>query len=363
MNRITRRDYLTRMGVGAAGIVGTAGLTFGKDVSEFPSSHVSERGTLGDIQAPKTQSVAPREWLRRHPGPFPSVPANQVVKLIFHGLAGFCWREDPRTHKISCDVGFFNKPDSYHRHRLMVHAYSASCTAVNLPTNVQKLSLIVTNRAILDEAYFYQPGNVSSRAELTDPKDFRWMMDLESDYFHGISLEKKPSVFKPILSVPCGLFYTHHKTGSRFRVQPAEGPPVNDLGNVADILAANVYVTLGASVELRVNDQPHAIQAPGEVHFNNHCHSGSACTPQPHNLQDRRKRSDFYMNYEAFDRKTEPEYQLYLLHTGTPNPPEGTSCKEYRILTEDRHAADREVIFLNDEAPCTGTGYGGGGGF
>ena len=359
MKKLNRRDYLIGMGAGAAGIVGAATVpSLGKNIRQVFTDQDSPRCAPGENRTPGI-----RVWQRPHPGPFPVVPENQIVKLIFHGLAGFSWCKNPQTQQYSCDVGFFDKPDNYHRHTLMIHAFSApSCTPVNVPTKVRKLSLIVNDRAVFNEVYFYQPGTVSNRGDLSDSRDFRWIMDFESNYLYGVSLKKKRKVFKPTLSVPCGLFYTLHKTGSTFRMQPAVGPPINDVGNVADILAANVYVPANAAVELRVNDRPYPIQAPGEIHFNNHCSGGSHCAvPEPHNVQNKKRRNDFYMNHEAFEFDV-AERELFLLHSGTPSPLQGTSCAIYTSLAEHRHSSRPDVVFMNDEAPCSGTGFGGGGG-
>jgi hypothetical protein len=363
MKKLNRRDYLISMGAGAAGLTGAGLKTFANHRPRWLTSHPTEGEGGPDAQTTRTaQAAAPRLWQRRRSN-FPSASSNQIVKLIFYGLVGFSWREDPQTHKISCDVGFFNKPDTYHGHKLMIHAYTVhACSPINLPVTIQKLALTVPNRAILDEAYFYQPGVVSTREDLRDQNDFRWIMDFESDYFYGTHLDRIPHVYSPTLSIPCGLFYTMHKTASKFRTQPATSGPVRDLGSVADIFGANIYVPPGGIVKLLVNDVPYDVQAPGEVYFLNHCETGTACNPEPNNIQDKHKRSDFYMNYEAFNRNGKPEFELFLLYSNPPTGSIATTCEsKSRILLGDNRALNRTLV-ASDEAPCSGTGYGGGGG-
>ena len=73
----------------------------------------------------------------------------------------------------------------------------------------------------------------------------------------------------------------------------------------------------------------------------------------PYNLQDKKKRSDFFLNYKAFDRKSAPEYQLFLAdsHVQTKDPD---------VICEWSRLNHRNAKKLNDEAPCSGAGYGGG---
>ena len=72
------------------------------------------------------------------------------------------------------------------------------------------------------QTYFYQRYPACSRRELRDDRDFRWIVDFDSDYLYGkhlpgsSHLQTKPDVYSPVLRVTSGLFYTLHKTGSTF---------------------------------------------------------------------------------------------------------------------------------------------------
>lgn len=359
MKKMNRRDYLIRMRTGAGAVIGVTGLDiFGKEQPPHVKPSLSEVSFESQPSGNKPIAAPIKIWERRAVR-FPLSTPDQIVKLIFYGLIGFSWREDA-DKKIVCDVGFHRKGDGYHEHKLSIYAYknassSRSCTPIEVPRDINKISFPKPETTFFDEAHFYQPGRVDRREQLTSIRDFRWIMDFESDYFYGAHLDRKKEVYMPTLSVPCGLFYTLHKTASTFRAQPPAGPHYSDLGSVADVLAANIYVRPGRSIKLVINDTDYYIDAPGEVYFLNHCHGGSACTPEPNNVQNKKERSDFYLNFEAFHLNSgDEEYELYLLHGHRPTRIV-TVCKELtpRKLEERR---------LSDEAPCSGTGFGGGGG-
>lgn len=199
------------------------------------------------------------------------------------------------------------------------------------------------------------------RAELSDEKDFRWIIDFESDYLyrnfpgsaHPNKLTKVPFIYSPVLTVPYGLFYTLRKTASTFTAKTDNGQYVSNLGNVADVMAVNIYVKPNTGLTLLVNTKPHPVKAPGEVYFINTCSkpgSGQHCEVDPSST-DEALRSDFYLHYKGFERDQMPKYGLWLdqTHSQTAKP---DICDLGQITPRE--------MSLTDEAPCAAAGYGGG---
>ena len=82
---------------------------------------------------------------------------------------------------------------------------------------------------------------------------------------------------------------------------------------------------------------------------------GNSCDFKPKD-KDKKKRSDFFLNYKAFDRKGQSEYQLHLLRSGTPQIP-NVICERRRF--EDMRDRDHQKFLMTDESPCSAAGYGG----
>lgn len=364
--KINRRDYLKRMG--AAGVfAGAAGLdVLAHDAN--PQQTCPANPTCPD-------QTAPLIW---NPPWCNPLPANdKVVKLIFEGLTGIaprslveneerCGRR-MESGKVVCEVGFHSKRDSGIDHELEISAYSNVVDPSTPPKpkefkdrEIEKIEICVDDPE-LDQAYFYQRGEVCTRRDLAYDEDFRWIIDFESDYLYrkhlsGSYLRKYTGCYSPVLTVRHGIFYTLLKTGSTFLARSEDNENFIDMGPVARIMAANVYVKSG-SLKLKVDDDdPYIVQPPGEIYFKNHCMKGANyCFFKPKD-KDKKKRSDFFLNYKAFDRKGHSEYQLHLLRSGTPMIP-NVICERKRF--EDMRDRDKEKFFISDESPCSAAGYGG----
>jgi hypothetical protein len=350
--KINRRDYLKRMG--AAGmLVGVTGL----------EGFAHEHGHPQE-QCPPTQScpqTAPLTW---EPGWCKDLPSNpKYVKLIFYGLTGIA--RNLNGQKWECDVGFHSKGDSPISHHLSICAYDGDNFSRSKrfeDTKIKKIELKVLDPdPNVDQTYFYQRGPACSRRDLRDDRDFRWIVDFDSDYLYRKHPQTKPhleikkDVYSPVVRVTNGIFYTLHKTASTFLARSDDNKYFMDLANVADYIAVNVYVKSGP-VTLTVDDTTFPVDVPGEIYFKNHCMQqgtqNGKCKFYPDET-DKKKRSDFFLNYKAFDRKGAPEYHLHRLQSGTPTLPD-IIC-ERSNFTEMK---DYEKT-INDESPCSAAGYGG----
>jgi hypothetical protein len=355
--KMNRRDYLKQMS--AAGVIaGAAGLqAFAQQCTQGPKPCPPDPPCINPGPG------APLTWEPRWCEDFPPCERSDYVKLIFEGLMGFARREE--GGKTVCDVGFHRKGDSPLHHHLEITAYNNAINedrcgppVYKTPANVKQiktLTLEVPQPKVVDQAYFYQRGQACSRQQLSYYEDFRWIIDFESPYLHGKHLEKNKSVYGPRLTVPSGIFYTLRKTASTFRAQTQDGSHVCQLGNVADIMGVNVYIESRSVVTLKVDGVPYEISAPGEIYFRNHCVQDNTpdghCVAEPYNLKDKKKRSDFFLNYKAFDRGSAPEYQLFLAESHEQTHQPDVICEK---------SAYRKPKKYNDEAPCSAAGYGSG---
>ena len=68
---------------------------------------------------------------------------------------------------------------------------------------------------------------------------------------------------------------------------------------------------------------------------------------------DKKKRSDFFLNYKAIERNGAPEYYLHLLEGKKQTQLPDVICEK------ERYAKLLENERANDESPCSSAGYGG----
>ncbi|HKY42412.1 MAG TPA: twin-arginine translocation signal domain-containing protein [Pyrinomonadaceae bacterium] len=355
--KINRRDYLKGMGAAGmlAGVTGLEGLAH-----EYADP---QRSCPADPACPRR--TAPLVWEPRWCDPFPS--NTNFVKLIFEGLMGIA-PVRLSNGKVGCEVGFHSEGDGPIHHELEITAYSRVVDPDNCPApetferkKIEKVSLkVIDPLPGVAQTYFYQREPACTRRDLKYDEDFRWIVDFESEYLYrkhmpGTELTKKEDVYNPVLLVEYGIFYTLHKSACTFLARSDNNQFFIDLANVARIIGANIYA---GSVEVTVNNlRPVPIHPPAEIYFRNHCKKGNGHCDFTPTHTDKKKRSDFFLNYKAFDRNDAPEYYLHLLESKDPRIP-NVICERDRFTptTEDK----RRELLLNDESPCSAAGYGGG---
>jgi len=116
--------------------------------------------------------------------------------------------------------------DRHHHHHLEIsaneNAYEKPCREVyaNGPKEkIERLGFAVEGAMdMCKDVSFFQPGDVPSRDCLSDPKDFRWIIDFESDYLYGTQfpegLPKRKNVYRPTLNVTNGSFMLCERRGA-----------------------------------------------------------------------------------------------------------------------------------------------------
>ena len=366
MAKMNRRDCLLKIGAGAGLLVTGGAIDVPARKRKRPGR--PHRGMVRH-NPPTVASVGPQKpnlWLP-DTAAWPPYGDDTCVRLIFVGLMGF-------THvdNYTCDVGFHLKNDGQHNHELSVHGYEGvACNDRGKWERVggRVIGINIDQPELSGVSYFQPNPNIQSRAELLD-HDFRWIIDFDSDYLYGKHFAPgthtlvKKGIYKPTLTLKNGFFYTLRKTASTFRAQTSNGVWVSDLGKVADVIAANIYLKNGGKITLSSSSQNDiVVKAPGEIYFRNHCYLNAnkdECIHEPHNVGDKTRRSDFYLNYQAFDhrqgmKESTDEYQLYLHDSYTQTVSPGR-CEG--INFESLTPTQREHIRLTDESPCAAVGYG-----
>lgn len=84
----------------------------------------------------------------------------------------------------------------------------------------------------------------------SDPRDFRWLVDLEGEYFYNRPLKQRRGILKPILSVATGLFYTAELSSEPYLALPAAATGTKrsratgrSLGRIAKVVGVNIHLT------------------------------------------------------------------------------------------------------------------------
>jgi hypothetical protein len=337
---MNRRNYLTGLcataGVVAAGMV----RGFSQTPRMLEAKHEPEPVREGQEETFKDRAV--------------TLPSGYSVKLVFRGLMAF-------THNggTECKIGFHSKESAKHKHSLRIKIYKPESDCEDMiPNGIsvlpgQPLSLEIDKPDKIGGALFFQPPLQGGKFQ---DSDFRWVVDFESANFYGQPVRKVFSgVYLTQLTVKNALFYAIQKTSSTFRRQTSNGDYVKELGPIAEFIGANIYLKSGGSVKLTAGSEVRTLTKAGgpyEIHFINECKKRGTtahCSFNPHNLLDPTERNDFYMNYDGIDLTSlgadTPKLELVLAQTGTATWPD-ICGQEFRA---------------NDEAPCSGTGFGGSG--
>lgn len=341
MTKMNRRRCLIGMGA-AAGVFAVGNL----DLLALKKLELAD---------PARSMVEDEVFVTSGPNIYDLLP-TQSVKLVFHGLLGFYLN----ALQNECLVGFHSKPTLKHKHRLTVMAFT-NCQPQwdeekEVPTNANPV-LEVKEPNLISGVKFYQPPSAS----LHD-SDFRHVIDLEGPSWYRGQLQRKPGVYKPVMSINNGLFYTLLKTKSTFKKQTQGASPTSvgdHIGSIASYVAVNIYLKPGGTVSLKIPEAgidllcAYMPNTKYEIHFNNGCFKrllNKGCQFKP-NDSDETERNDFYMHRDAVELGTGVKYQL-VREPGPPSPPTPDICQTRY------HPLSPEEIETTDEAPCAAVAYG-----
>ena len=299
-----------------------------------------------------------------------NIPPDPTVRIIFHGLLSFFFDGNRK-----CQIGIPNTTQGLtqphrHPHEFQVNIWTIannqcppapwSIPIINSKL-IEKVDITVTNPQQLDGVYVYEKNPASAFDRLdpqgtNDPKDWRWVLDVESNLLYPNGVSEIPATLKPSVYVNNGLFYTYYKTKSTYKLHPSSGGGSDiRIGTYAEILACNIYLGLGSSLTLNIPPFPMPITLAGgfglkyQIDITNNCRkNGERCKFTQSGPKE--NRNDFYLYYETFNRPPQrPEYELQL-ENEIEDQPVFDICRERN--------ADKRNIDSSKDSPCGGIVHG-----
>jgi hypothetical protein len=179
------------------------------------------------------------------------VPQNPTIAIYFTGLLAFCFNKE-LNH---CQIGVHSKTDD---HELILRFVKKGPD----PESESEQTLTISHDLIRGSSNLWldvegepYPEHCSAEPfiagrqneQLTDPQDFRRVVDLEGEHFYNRPLKLRTGVLKPILVVAKGLFYTATLTPELYRTVSvaSDGAPAAGqvLGQIAEYVGVNIYLT------------------------------------------------------------------------------------------------------------------------
>jgi hypothetical protein len=172
---------------------------------------------------------------------FSPVHAEALVTVAFDGLGLFCVTDDNK-----CEIGIMRSPADHELGMLIRRTAPTEHVFAELPSLEHNIKIEVSHPTQPGiepyRNYNYQVNGQAEAFDRTldkgDPKDFRWMIDLENPPFHNGAItfgadpsSQQPKVLKPVITVPTGTMYTLEKVGpdqATSRVRFDDGAPPND---------------------------------------------------------------------------------------------------------------------------------------
>lgn len=294
--------------------------------------------TPEQVSIMRTAASAQKTYVEWHDA-FPVV--EPTVRVTFHGL--FCFFFD---HTDECFVGTHNTTQQPgHAHNTHPHDYQivirqkdgGATTQEDIfnvgdPQRFPRLNFKVTGSAFPGVYVYTGPNHDQFDREAgNDKRDWRWIIDFEDMIYPDGVKGLSAAALRPGLKFDNGLFYTYKKTPFNFELVPEGGGPAITLNNIAEVMAANIYLAEGGFVKLTggpVGERTlaYAANRTYEIDILNLCNGFDhpACHYEPNN-PDKQRRNDFFLYYDTFDpSQNRPEYLLLLLDSlGTDDTPCG----------------------------------------
>jgi hypothetical protein len=258
--------------------------------------------------------------------------SQAFVRISFDGLIGFCicTRDDYR-----CEMGMV--PEPAHDPLIKIVRLSTDGTRKVILDNYR---LGPTDDVKIEAVKPVGRGVSTFTGSVWDPvgdqgdaEDFRWVMNLQGERFHGEYLKLNQgtgaTLLRPKVTIPHGIFYTKEKTSVAFRRfrRPNFEPRV-PIGKIADILGADILCDFDAgqkTVRVTIGSQ-----APSLLEFKTAEGAGFRYKIKITNLCRRsgggptcRSESDFPHYYKVATDEEAITYDLQPIYP--PGDPRGTN--------------------------------------
>ena len=268
------------------------------------------------------------------------------LTVIFRGLMAF--RRDHEEQTFS--VGILPAPE----HEFTIEVLEKSAQGVftySIPMNQMVSSksdtLLVEVPTKRNGVSYYQNGVFDRKKGIGDIRDFRWLIDLEGKEFYGHKLATDQQQMGFAVKFSNGEFYT--KTTTLPLQRKMGGKTFEFFGRVAQEIAADFFLDDGdfvltsqaSGAELfRLKQKPDTTY---ELIFEN-------APPPTHHSAMRANHFQYY--YRLFPM---PKSQWYEFRVAPQ------ALAQTDLTGKNLHFAKFAHPPLTDEAPCMGSGYGGGG--
>lgn len=181
--------------------------------------------------------------------------AESTLTIAFRGLLVFHRMEQKGESWF--EIGFLFGEDIPHHHpRINIYRNSVLDRIFYLEEHIDPdypLWRLVVDNPIGGGVSTYTPGPFN-RKMYPDEKDFRWIMDIESEEFYNEDLTRKLNTRRllPILRVPHGVFYTRLKSVDLKRFK--DGSEEKAFGCAAAVIGCDIPL-LGGGARLMEEDR------------------------------------------------------------------------------------------------------------
>lgn len=255
--------------------------------------------------------------------------STAFVRLVFDGLIAFCFNKRELNR---CELGMVQVDD--HKRKITIFRINPNSSEV-ISFGPQELTskneIIIEAANPVESGAFPYPrvaeGAPFDRvADKGDPEDFRWIIDLQGNEFHGSELKLKHSddeedLLRPRIYVPHGIFYTYQKTCEQYFRRPRKGNTAEKfLGKLADKIGADLVCNPGTDVIVKIADITTQTLSPTDAGFRYRIEITNLCDSDPNGIPVIKK-SDFPNYYKVAVDNDGIQFDLKQLFS--PGDPRG----------------------------------------
>ncbi len=284
------------------------------------------------------------------------------ITISFAGLMIYYIKKDKEGEDKELQVAIVNCPD--HEPIIDIHEitmdektgeYEGSRlihqSRVDSNINIKNSESNRVKQDIYDQVVF------DRKLDLGEPRDFRWIINLEGEEFGGKEMKIKaipgapPKRLGPIITIKDGVIYTERRSDEKFAVISlcnTESKP-KYLGRMAYRVGVDIILNNGAVVVLRTGNPADELPALENKPLTKyHINIENICHP----TEPRREGTDFRYIFDVVRNEDDERFDLLRIV-------ENRGCGG----VEDFLAGRADFSLDSDMQPCNGAGFSGTDGF
>lgn len=229
-----------------------------------------------------------------------------AIRLLFDGLMTICFD----SIQSQCQIGI---PRDAPNHNLTIKVeriFAGETKTITTLTGFDTKEISFELSGGETGIKTYQKGNFVGNDLEDDPRDFRWVVDLEGPEFHNRKLSIKDGAFRQFINLKSGVFHSRLLSDLDIDIKKHATGKVLKSRKVSTITGVNIDLQPGEKFFMhygKQNKQTLELEAESDVTYtltlDNLCPEAKSALP---NLE-----SDFYVYYTIFD-DVPPEEQLDL---------------------------------------------------